>query len=528
MNMNKFLIGCAMVGLMAGCQTKPTDTWHKQYGTLTDGTTTPTTLQYGTFNDATTARRIAVLLPLTGDAGAMGRAIRTSIETATLQRGPENLSVTFYDTAQNTTTAINDALTTNPEVIIGPLFAADARTLRAMKPDEMPAISFTSDANAIGNGVMTMALMPSDGVEAIIDEIASDKSRGILILAPDTNSGRQMAAAARAAATARDITTSGLIYYREGNTDSIKDAAHRGSIYAARNAANNRAREILSDILTNDRLTAIERSSISRQLDNISKNDTLGRLPYDAVLFLGGADDAKSLAAFLRYYGLTAHDARFYGTAMWDGADISDFNLVGAKYSALPEQSAGFARIYEMVSGTTPARISSFGYDATNLAMGMLYTEKTPAAYLMNPGGYVGVDGLFRIMPTGASQRGLRVMEVTNDTPRTLRDAPTNFATPIYRTTTADTLNSPREMAVETPGINPLTYIQIPDRLQSKYKAKTYGANINKTTTPTTQNIVTIMGDDDGETIAATADFTSARPESVTRQNIDSVEIYER
>ncbi|MDE5615499.1 MAG: penicillin-binding protein activator [Alphaproteobacteria bacterium] len=526
MHIKNFLGFMGGIVLLTGCGTQVArNTWHSEYGTYTTGT--PATM-YGTpaATDAT-PHRMAVLLPLSGDNAATGRAIKTSIETAVLQRAPSSLSVSFFDTSAGAT-AINDALGQNPEIIVGPLFAADARMLRAAKPAELPAISFTSDATAIGDGVMTMALMPSNGVEAIVSEIAADNSRGMVILAPDTNSGRLMAAAARAAATNYDLPVSGLIYYREKDTDSIKNTAQRASLYSARSAANTRAREILSDILTTERLTAIEKSSLSRQLDRISKSETIGRLPYDAVLLLGTGDDAKSLVSFLRYYGVTPREAHLYGTAIWDGADInSDITLTGAKYPALPEMNPSFANLYEQISGTLPSRMASFGYDAANLAIGTVYSDKSNAAYLLDPSGYVGIDGLVRLTPNGASQRALRIVEIAGETqPRPVKDAPTNFFKPIYNVDQI-TLSPAREMALETPGINPLTYIQIPDRLTGKYKSKTYGANVTQPDTRAQQNIVTILPEDDSTEIISNPDFKPRALESVNRTYIDSVEIYE-
>lgn len=527
MHIKNFLGFLGGVALLAGCQGPMSrGTWQGEYGSYT--ATSSATALYGSPAATDTApHRMAVLLPLTGDNAATGRAIKTSIETAVLQRAPASLSVSFFDSAAGTT-AINDALGASPEIIVGPLFAADARMLRAAKPNDLPAISFTSDATAVGDGVMTMALMPSNGVEAIVSEIAADKAHGIVILAPDTNSGRLMAAAARAAATNYDIPVSGLVYYREKDTDSIKNAAMRASLYNARSAANTRAREILSDILTTERLTAIEKSSLSRQLDRISKSETIGRLPYDAVLLLGTGDDAKSLVSFLRYYGVTAREARLYGTAMWDGAYIdSDITLSGAKYPALPEMNPAFANLYEQITGRAPSRLASFGYDAANLAIGMVYSDKSNAAYLLDPSGYMGIDGLIRLTPNGASQRALRIVEVAGTpTPREVKQAPTNFLKPIYNVDQL-TLSPAREMAMETPGINPLTYIQIPDRLTGKYKSKTYGANVTQPDTRAQQNIVTILPEDDSDEIVTNPDFKPHALESVNRTYIDSVEIYE-
>ena len=128
-----------------------------------------------------------------------------------------------------------------------------------------------------------MNLMPTNSVEAIATEMSADGIKKFIILAPDTESGRLMAGTAKNAASIYNMDLVGIFYYTSGNSDSIKDAAAAASMNAARTAANTRAREILSDILTRERLTAIEKSSLEIQLEKISKSDTLGAIPYDGI-----------------------------------------------------------------------------------------------------------------------------------------------------------------------------------------------------------------------------------------------------
>lgn len=529
MFMNRFFSFCAIATILAGCgggggMTRTSD-WGSEYGNDIAGT--PASMQYGNFSatDGDT-HRVAVLLPLSGQNASTGKTIRTSVEMAVLQSAPQNLSVTFFDTAR--TDAFENAVSENPAVIIGPVFAGEARMLNTVKSADTPALSFTSDATAIGDGIMTMNLMPTNSVEAIAKEMSSDNVTKFVILAPDTESGRLMAGTAKNAASIYGIKLVGIIYYTPGNSESIKNASMRASMNAARTAANTRAREILSDILTKERLTAIEKSSLSMQLDKISKSDTLGAVPYDAVLFLGTGDDSMALASFLRYYNVSARDARFYGTAMWDGSNItSDFTMSGAKYAALPEINENFANLYTQVSGTAPSHLAAFGYDAANMAMGMIYSDKSDAAYLLDPSGYIGASGLVRLRPNGDSQRALRILELdASGTPRTVRAAPQNFMTPIYNIEQRHIIPA-SEMALETDGINPMNYIRIPERLNGKYKSKTFGANMTHTAAviPPVENI-TVLPEDDSDPIE-NPDFQPSSLESVNRTYIDSVEIEE-
>lgn len=528
MSMNRILSFLLIAAGLTACAQTTRNDWFSEYGTM--DVSAPATMQYGTYEDIDTAQthRMAVLLPLTGNTAPVGRAIRTSVEIAAMQRAPENLSVTFYDTAENINAAINRALAENPEIIVGPVFANDARMLREIKPENTPVLSFTSDATAIGDGVMTMALMPTNSIEAIVGEMSADGTKKFIIMAPDTESGKIMAGTARRAAEIYNVDLVGLFYYKERDSESIKNASAAASMNAARTAANTRAREVLSDILTGERLTAIEKSSLNTQLTKISKSDTLGPVPYDAVLFLGSGDDTKSLASFFRYYGVGARDVRFYGTAVWDGTNIlGDVTMIGAKYAALPEMNAEFANVYEQVSGAAPSRLATFGYDATNMAIGMIYSNKSNAAYLLDPSGYVGLDGLVRLTPSGASQRALRIVQLNGTaTPREIKPAAANFMTPIYNIEQRH-ITPAREMALETRGINPNDYINIPQRLRDKYRSKTYGAHM--TTTANTNNrapVVTILPEDDSDAIE-TPDFTPITLESVNKTYIDSVEIEE-
>ena len=535
MYINRFFGYFISLLVLAGCATTDTTTpsvdWFDEYeqmqpgtpsqmyGTLSDG--------YGTHDASTDAHHMAVMLPLTGDNAPIGKTIRTSVEMAVLKNAPKNLTVSFYDTTKNPTDTIKSVLATNPEIIVGPVFSGDAKTLRDAKPENLPVLSFTSDADALGNGLLTMNLMPTNGVETIVREMKSDDVNRFIILAPDTDSGRLMAGTAKNAASIYELPLAGIFYYESANPDSIKAVASAASMHNARTAAHTRARQVLSDVLTNERLTIVEKSNLNTQLDKLERTDTIGRIPYDAILFLGGGDDTKSLASYLRYFDVPARDARFYGTTMWDGSDIAgDTTMMGAKFATMPDINPEFSALYEQISGTTPNRLATFGYDATNMAIGMMYSDKSTAAYLLDPSGYMGTDGLFRMQPTGASERALRIVELDGSgTPRETKSAPSNFLSPLYnieqrRITPA----SPMEL--ETPGIDPDDYIRLPERLSSKYRSKTIGTNITVAPTVQKSEIVAILPEDDSDTIKS-KNFTPIKLESVSRSYIDDYEVYE-
>ena len=534
MHINKFLIFLGI--FLASCGTNRSITKSQP------ATSNPTDIQdgylystsvYGSDSGGPTAN-IAVLLPMTGDAKSVGNGIKTSLETAFLRKVKPNIKISFYDLSGDKTrreTVIHTALYENPDVIIGPLFAEDTLSLREMKSSKIPAISFTSDVNSLGDNVMTMNLIPTQSIEAIIRQMQQDGAKNMIVLAPNDNSGKLMASVANKVSSAYDIPIKGLFYYTSGNSDSIKETSMRASMYSARSAANKRAREVLSDILAKESLSAQQKYSLRHQLEKISRTETLGDLPYDSILFLGNGEDSKTLASFLRYYGVGNRDAAFYGTTLWHGSDLAaDFTMSGAKYATLPEISNNFVSLYNMMAGKDPDYLAAFGYDAANLALGMLFSQKGQSAFLFDPSGYTGTTGIFRLQPSGESERALRIMELNGTgTVETLVDAPKNFLNPLYSVNTASLRQVP-EKELSTRGINPGDYINIPDNLRGKsaYKTKTIGANYTDDSTDSepTYAPVQIYESTETETVS-NPEYQSAKVESVSRKYIDSVEIEE-
>lgn len=541
MSIKKFLLFFGLTAILAGCGGGHYTEYTAKYDTT--ATSNPTDVQesflqstslYGS-DDGGPRANIAVLLPMSGAAKTAGNDIKTSIETAFLRKPKSNVRISFYDLSGNSEqnfNTIRDVLNTSPDVIIGPIFAEDTKIIRDLKPSYLPVISFTSDTQSVGDGVMTVNLIPTQSIETIMRQIATKNERGIIIFAPDDKSGQMMTAVADVAADIYDVPVHGIFYYEPNNSDSIKDIAQNASLHKARVAANDRAREVLSDILTNEQLTLYQKKSLTSQLEKMSRTETLGDLPYDGILFLGNGDDSKTLASFLRYYGVGNHNVDFYGTTLWQNSDIvSDLTMSGAQYATLPEISDNFMALFNTVAGKDPDYLAAIGYDAANLALGMIYSQNDGPSYFFDPSGYIGTIGIFRIQPDGTPERALQLVELDGTaTPKTIKEAQANFLTPLYNIH-KNNLNSVPARRISSYGINPGDYINIPEELRNnpKYKTKIIGPGYTKpkSAKDTKNNKNTVyISDQDRETIT-NPEYQPVKLESVSRKYIDSVEIEE-
>lgn len=492
----------------------------------------PSSLQYGGFNfglygtsdDGT--HRIAVLLPTSGTHAEIGKNIRAGIETAAVRFAPDNIQINFFDTGTNNIIQTMElAFASNPDIIIGPIFAENAKMVRDNKPSRLPVLSFTSDTTAVGDGVFSMALLPSNTIEATLAEMSLDASSHFIIIAPDNTSGQIMAGTAKTIANMYNLDNVGVFYYAEHNTDSIKNTAMMASGYNTRNYANTHAKEVLSAIINNEMLLDGEKENLTAQLENLNRTDTLGKLPYDAILFLGGGDDTKSLVSFLRYYGIGANDVKLYGTSLWQDTSItSDLAMTGAKFTGLPDLTDDFKMIYQGAYLRTPSRMSALGYDAMLLAIGALHSATNNAEYLTNPSGYIGTNGLFRLHANGLNERALQTMLVHRDNATNIvRVANGDFVQPPYRATKSYTWAAPAYQPYFDE-IDIMEHIEIPERFTRKYAR---GAVSNTTNETIELAPVTIVPKSDQDFSITAEDYKPVSLESVSRTYIDSVEIME-
>ncbi|HSG56986.1 MAG TPA: penicillin-binding protein activator, partial [Paracoccaceae bacterium] len=91
--------------------------------------------------------RVALLVPLSGENGAVGQSIANATTMALLDTNAENLRITTYDTSAGAARAASRAIADGNQLILGPLGRDDVATVLAQaRPAGIPLITFSNDA----------------------------------------------------------------------------------------------------------------------------------------------------------------------------------------------------------------------------------------------------------------------------------------------------------------------------------------------------------------------------------------------
>jgi len=365
--------------------------------TETPQTSTPTppattTPKQGSPITASGKTRIALMLPLSGREAAIGQALQQSAELALFDTGAKELALANYDSGNSpdqAAQAYRKAKTEGVALVLGPLFGTSAKALGPLvKEGGANVISFSNDEQAAQPGVWIMGIAAPPQVRRVVDHALSTGIKRFASFAPMTAYGDQMTRTLQAYVTQRG----GQVVATESFPENLD-------------------------------LTA----SAKRLADAINKGE--GKT---AVLVPVAPPRLSSVLASLSAAGIDNKSVQLIGTGTWDVPGIgSEALLRGAWYAAPdPARRADFERKFVATYGRPPPRLASLSYDAVALASRLARLKQGgdfSAEAITNPNGWSGVDGVFRFLPDGRSERTLAVIEVQGDRSVVVSPPPSSF-----------------------------------------------------------------------------------------------------
>jgi len=330
--------------------------------------------------------RIALLVPLSGDAAAVGQAIANATTMALLDTKSDALRITTYDTAGGVAGAARQAIADGNRLILGPLNADAVPTVQAAaRPAGVPVIAFANDPAIASPDVFVIGHMPEQSIRRTVQYARSKGAVRFAVLAPEGDYGTRAVSALENALRDFGGALSARQSYARGNT-SIVSAA--GRLRAAGG--------------------------------------------YDTVLIADSVRLGVDAAGELNRAGRTR--TRIIGTELWSGeaALTRTPALEGALFAAVSDQRFGrFAESYAARFGGQPYRVATLGYDAVLLTLRVARDWKVgtpfPRNALYDRGGFLGVDGAFRFARNGVVERALEVREVKGGEVSAVDPAPTGF-----------------------------------------------------------------------------------------------------
>lgn len=370
--------------------------------------------------------RIALLLPLTGRNAVIGQALLNAAQLALFDFADSRFELLPHDTQGTPAGAANAAsmaIGDGASVILGPLLSRNvAAVAPAARAANVPVLAFSNDRSIAGNGIYTLGFLPAEQVRRVVRFASSKGVTRFAALAPDNAYGARVIAAMRQTVDAQGASITRAMFY-DPTAGDFTDVVRQFGDYDIRRKALLDQREALE---------AQDDEISKRALKRLENLQTIGDLPFEALLVADGGKRLLSVAALLPFYDIDPGTVRMLGTGQWDEPGIGkEPALIGGWYAAPPPSArVDFDQLYVDTYGERPPRLVTMAYDATALVSVLARQEggaNFSAEALTNPNGFWGRDGVFRLTPEGTAERGLAVMEVGRDQNKIISKAPESF-----------------------------------------------------------------------------------------------------
>ena len=262
-------------------------------------------------------KQIAILLPLQGPLSVPGHAIRNGFMdgyTQATNQGTSQATVKFYDSSQgDISTVYHQAVQEGADFVLGPLDKAQAQQVAQQShPVTTMVLNYPQTGGA--RNLYQFGLSPVDEAQGAAAKAAEDGHRAIIIIAPQSPWGQNIAQAFAARWNSLGGTVVDQLSYtpQQDLNDSIKRLMHFNDapLQASKESGNK-----------GNKITAAE----------VRRND------FDSIFLLATPDTARQINPLLKFY--YAGNVAIYSTStVYSGipSPLKDRDLDGIIFSDMP------------------------------------------------------------------------------------------------------------------------------------------------------------------------------------------------
>jgi branched-chain amino acid transport system substrate-binding protein len=367
----KKLLAVAMIVLLAACQAIPR------------GDGPPPVVSPDPLDGM---HRVALLLPMTGPDGDVGQSLANATALALSDTKANNIQLITYDTTLGVTAATNRAVADGNKLILGPLRGDQViEVANIARPQNIPILSFSNDVGVAGRNVFLLGHLPNQSIDRVVHYAKAQGLNRFGAIVPQNTYGQR------------------------ANSSLVQSVRAAGAT-----------------------LVAVQETDGTATSVDAATKKLAASGPLDAVLVADSGRAALTVVPALRRNGL--RNARVIGTDLWniDGSLASNSLMYRSWFASVSDNLYNqYAGKYRVRFNRAPLRLSSLGYDSILLVARVARSWRPgtafPVSQLTDPQGFIGVDGAFRFMPNGLTERMLEVQEIQAGKFVTIDAAPTSF-----------------------------------------------------------------------------------------------------
>lgn len=395
---------------------------------ITEGAETPSPEELKAAGEADKIK-VAILLPLSGAEGITGNALLRAATMALFDAYDPRLVMLPFDTKADYTESERVAamaVEAGADIVLGPLLGQNVTAAgNVLARAGIPMIGFSNDQSVAAPGRYIIGFMPESEVQRVVDYALETGHSRFAALLPEGKYGDRVRMAFGEAVSFGGGRLTALESYPPNPEAVFEPVKRLGNYDERRQALRDEIRFLrsLNDDMTDEIANRLEAAEV------------LDPVPFDAVIVPEGGELLRTVAPLLPYYEIDPNVVKLLGTGLWnDESILREPPLQNAWFAApTPDAPIAFLNRYQETYGEAAPRLASIAYDAMSLVAALARDEtvkkknRFSEENLTASFGFVGVDGLFRLLPDGTNERALAIVEVHRKGLQVIDPAPTAF-----------------------------------------------------------------------------------------------------
>lgn len=329
--------------------------------------------------------KVALLLPLSGSHKNLGINMLQAAQLSLFENANNRLELVIRDTKgtpDGTLEAIHSIIHDDIKFVVGPLLSSCTKSIiPTVNKLKIPMITFSTNLSLILDGIIVFGWDIVEQLNRILVYIKRENIKNIAAVLPNSQYGQILEKELKEISLSNKISLKKVIFY-EYNSNNLSSIA-----------------------------------------ESLSKMDIQG------IFFPEGGNVLSLFISSLRYYDVDLDQTKLIGIGQWDTNEIKKTKAIGSWFVSTPiDTRYHIERKFIENFETTLKRPSTLSFDAI-LLISELVKRNPNFSYreLIDPKGFFGLNGIFRILPSGITERGLAIYELTNYGIRTISAAPRKF-----------------------------------------------------------------------------------------------------
>lgn len=358
--------------------------------------------------------RIGLLVPLSGPIKAVGEGIVDAVQLSIFDNKIGNVLLKVFDTKGTTfgaVEAMNKALESGIDVVIGPLFMAETKAIQSLAQKNDIILFSLSNEQSLANydNIFVTGSVIEQEIQALVSYFDKNDMQNYVALLPNTSFGASVNRALRESVLAKDGLLIKTDYYDSGDKKLMAKINELISFYEVP--------DTLYEDFEKKKLEQKEKDGTDLDF-TIKEEEKI----YPQIIFIAeGGKNAEQVASHLFMLQQENKTIDLAGTTKLDGDDNVLFNpyMDGVIFpGANPKKYKTYSDKFQLIYHRKPLKITSMVYDLVALVSKFYKLEDgvyTPIREkLFNPKGFATIDGRTRFLPNGLVERKFYILQIEN------------------------------------------------------------------------------------------------------------------